>query len=255
MVTNKLNLINQAYEDNDAKQLKTNDVANESDVPIYKAEDWSMATLFRAVEDTLGSFNIWMGWEQKHPKPESESHWWPLYSTIDFIANSSDTDFANKIYSHITKESLIDYYILLNITKALDNVGKNIILSRNSKDNPFYICPWDLDLTYELFWDGSKINYSDIISNNIYDRLFELNPEDFCAELKRRWNELAIDILSYENISSLFEEYESLFYESGAFTREIEKWPEPVDVNEIEFIKDWTENRLEYLRNHFNNLN
>ena len=73
--------------------------------------------------------------------------------------------------------------------------------------------------------------------------------------MKNRWNELSSSILSHDNISSMFEEYDNLFHASGAFYRELEKWPESAEINEIEFIDNWIENRLIYLDTYFNNLN
>ena len=55
-------------------------------------------------------------------------------------------------------------------------------------------------------WNGDNTDgYTDILSNNLYNRLFELNPNNFKNKLKDRWFELRNEVLETNNLINVFE--------------------------------------------------
>ena len=105
-------------------------------------------------------------------------------------------------------------------------------------------------------WDSAYVSPDQIITNNLYNRLLELNPSNYRQKLVERWEFLRQGVLQEYLINSRIDEYESLYIESGAFEREKALWPE-WNLNlsdEIEYMKNWNHQRLQYLDNYFNSL-
>ena len=123
-----------------------------------------------------------------------------MYLT-NVVVNYEDDAFIAEIDELIHVDNFIDYYIFINLLSAFDNTGKNIFLGRKSEEDSFFIMPWDLEGSFGLLWDGSNVGYNDILSNNLYDRLFELNPNNFNTKVKDRWFDLRIKILKSSVIS------------------------------------------------------
>ncbi len=222
---------------------------------IYKAYDWKGPTMYTGL-DELELELEWGGWELRYPKDFVNTAWYPLYYYLDFAMNSTDEDFEKYIYDYIDMGSAIDYYILLNITVAGDNWGKNIIMTRYNSTSPFLFVPWDLDGTWGRGWDSTCTSPNALLTNNLYNRLITLNPGEFKQELVARWEYLESELLYEDAINSRIEEYQALYIESGAFERERLLWPE-WNLNlsdEVEYMKNWNHQRHQYLENYFSNL-
>jgi spore coat protein H len=239
----------------DRKRLGIQVTNKEVEGAIYKAYDWQGPTLYNDIMHLSGG-PLWGGWELRYPKQWGRKNWEPLYDFIDFVINSSDEDFKQHIFDYIEMGNVIDYFILLNLTKAVDNWGKNIILARYDKTSPLLFIPWDMDATWGRSWDGKIISATDILSNNLFDRLMELNPADYDQALLARWQLLRYHILTAENIRAQIDVYEALFNTSGAFEREKALWSESdlTLATEVNYMKDWIQRRIEFLDAYFYNL-
>ncbi len=217
---------------------------------LYKSREWSAATLYEGViPDTSKNLPEWSGWELKFPKPDNEIIWKPLYDFVNFVSNSSSTEFNNNIDSQLTLDQAIDYFIFMNVIQGHDNSGKNLFMAKRSEYEPFYICPWDLDATWGRNWLAEPSLSQSLISFKLFDRLMDLDPEHFNERLSKRWFELRKDVLSHENLLSHFHNYEKQISGSGAVGREKHRWPGALDdiQTEIEYIENWTTQRLSIL--------
>lgn len=136
---------------------------------------------------------------------------------INFVRTSSDAEFRANLGQYFNVESLIDYDIFMLICCGLDGMGKNQLYF--TYDGVQWIASaYDLDSTWGLFPDGSKIvaaDYSrylyedyafDREGNLLYYRLEKLFPE----EIKARYAELKSGALSIGNIISKFEYFMSV---------------------------------------------
>ncbi|HOD88073.1 MAG TPA: CotH kinase family protein [Bacteroidales bacterium] len=223
---------------------------------LYKAYDWSEgATRFEFANDNISKNEFWDGWEQKHPDPKFYLNWNPLKDLRNFIVNSSDENFRDSISYYIDIDNFIDYYLFMNLLFALDNAGKNTFLIKSAQTGKFVIIPWDLDATWGLFWDGTYNEPTFITTNYLYDRLFELNPNDFKTKLKNRWFALRQNVFSQEEILLEFEKPLSLILKSGIIEKENLIWKLNINTEaEYNYIKTWISARLNYLDNYFSNL-
>jgi len=241
----------------DRKRLGIQPTYGEIEGVIYKALEWAGATTYTELDEPKPGIVLeWGGWKLEYPKDPIEKIWDPLYNYLDFALHATDDDFTEQIYEYINMGSAIDYFILLNTTNAGDNWGKNIIMSRYDCESPFLFMPWDMDATWGRGWDSTFTSTHNILTNNLYGRLFQLNPGDFRQELIQRWEYLRQNVLQEQAINARIEEYEMLFTQSGAFDREKALWPE-WNLNltaEIEYMKEWNHQRIQFLDDYFNSM-
>lgn len=223
---------------------------------LYKASEWEDgATRFERYADNAPISSYWDGWEQTYPDPKVEIKWTPLNDFRELIVNGTNEVFKEQIDSRIDIDNLVDYYIFLNLTSAADNTGKNTFLYQGNSNEKFKIIPWDLDGTWGLVWDGSEMSSQLILSNNLFDRLIQLNVSDFKNKLKERWNNLRTTAFLKNELENVFKKHFETINESQAIALENSKWDINIDV-EVEkvFLLTWLENRLFFLDNYFDNL-
>ncbi len=156
--------------------------------------------------------------------------------------------------------NVVDYYLFLNLVSGYDNTGKNTHLSSydvtDENYKKFFITPWDLDGTFGRNWDSSETPSTDILSNNMYNKLLDYNTDNFKDKLKTKWNELRETKLTNEIIKQHFRKYNNIFISSKAAQREAERWEES-SLNfedEIVYIENWVDLRLSFLDDYINGL-
>lgn len=134
-------------------------------------------------------------------------------TAIRFVMNSTDEEFLAGIGDHFDLESLIDYYIFAMVSCGLDAFGKNQ-LYMTWDGTKWYASMYDMDSTWGLYWNGSKLVSSDYSRNSyedfagrsgnlLYIRLADL----FKEEIEQRWNVLKEGALSVEHIINRFERF------------------------------------------------
>ena len=137
-------------------------------------------------------------------------------NAIKFVMNSTDAEFKTNLSDYFDVNSLIDYYIYGLVATNLDGFGKNQLFF--CYDGIHWIASvYDLDSTWGLYWNGSRIlptdyrrnQYEDHVNNTsnlLYDRLEQL----FIAQVKARYTELRKDVLSASHIIQKFEEFNDI---------------------------------------------
>jgi len=243
---------------------------------LYKADDWSMATLMGSgnwdyggkVNQPLPAYNnssvTWSAHEAKYPDVDDGEpiEWKPLYDGI-YVASylSNDANFIANVSSKFDLPVFLDYYLFIELLLAADNQGKNTYLSvyDQSVSPMLSVSPWDLDATWGRRWDGSSnvtganqnfdtfVNTYEHGQSNLYLRLKSLNYDSYTTKLKERYKQLRGNYFSYTNLMARFQNYCNLFNKSGAGAREKTRWS-ITDINtEMTFLSTWITARLSYL--------
>ncbi len=222
---------------------------------LYKSISfYAGATTFDTYLENESLTSEWNGWEHIYPDPERELNWGPLQNLSYVIVVSDSSHFCSNISSTINISEYIDFYIFLYVSSADDCIGKNTILLKEH-EGKFQFIPWDLDPTWGLYWDGSRIDHCHLFSDRLFDKLMALNPDNFRARLKSRWFELRAETLTEENIKTLFINNFSFLNNSNIIDIDNDIWGTQINLSdEQEFIFYWTKNRLTFLDNYFNNL-
>lgn len=234
---------------------------------LYKCNQWGDAAFLSGYKEETMNKVEWNGWELQEPEdyPSAEA-WTPLKELIDFCKDSEKTFFSTNYNNYFYKENLIDYSLLIYAFNLRDNVLKNAFLSvvDINENRRFLLTPWDLDTSL-----GGEFN-GDYFDQNVdfslvfglvrpYYRLYNENVDGFFDAVKNKWESLANDVMSKENINAKIDEYAQRFIESGAWQREYKKWnnnPVPLKAeltDETSYVKDWYSRNFKNVSDIFNN--
>jgi len=253
----------------DRKQLQLQNNENGLKSVIYKGKWWSDAILFRTYHGYDNKSMYWDAFEQMYPNPEKggKIEWKPIANLVEFFIDSSDAEFSAYAEKYIDIQNFVDYTILLCISYAYDNTGKNAYWScydlTDENMNKIFLTPWDLDASWGQSWDGSKINGSEDRTwmdseyehdTNLFRRLVLTNANGFADKMRETWNRLKGNELSVENMTKIFDDYFDLFEISGAWDREKKKWPESgLNIKEEKkYIHNWIKARWYYINDFIN---
>ncbi|WP_460674141.1 CotH kinase family protein [Larkinella ripae] len=241
-------------EDMDRKQLKLKKTGDNGEIrgELYKADGWSNATTYAS---PLPPYNAnaqegWYGYEQKLPK--DPYHWANLYDYLKFVVNSSPEVFNANIKTWLRIDNVVDYFLFLNLIRATDNTGKNVILARYKEGEPYFFIPWDLDGSFGYLFSSGKANVTnDILTNGLFNRLMNRNSDGFNFKLRKRWFELRKNELSTANLKKDLSDNNALLKTEGAYDRERIKWGSSVDSEALAYMHTWVEQRTAYLDQYF----
>ena len=213
---------------------------------LYKAEGWTSETTYSGIDIEPDSSLYWSGFELKHPEEMNLDNWEILYDFIHLVAYADDNTFINYIEEVIDIGNSIDYFIFINLIQANDNTGKNMFICRYDEGYPLFFAPWDLDLTFgntNSVWTAeTSINI--LLSNNLYNRLYELDANDYRYKVKSRWNEIYQNNI-YDYIINDLSMTLNKIIESNVDYRENTRWNLETDYfEELNNISEWLSIRL-----------
>lgn len=234
---------------------------------LYKAVNWTSPTFMRGINVNYDNASeSWDGWETKYPDASGleclgYTDWKPLYDAVDFVANSTNAVFAEKVGKQFDLPEFRDYYLFIDLLLAEDNHGKNTYLSiyDETQSKKISITPWDLDGVFGRRWDSSKLTVDFKVSsqnddepNKLYLRLMKNNVCGFNDSLKLRYAELRKEYFKPENLIARFVRYNDELTADGAANREVQYWltkigKEQEYLTEISYLSTWINARIAYL--------
>ena len=256
----------------DRKELKLKKYDDENQKfhgQLWKVSSWDKATFWDIDKDYDNTQETWHAFENKYTDIEevSPTDYCPLYEAIDFVVNSNDETFKKEVGDYFDIPVLIDYQLFQETLKPVDNNGKNMYwgIYDVAKSKKLTLAIWDLDASVGQDWRCSTPLHPDyVLPNtdlgvkdgfNLYHRLSSLNVDNYNEKVANRYHELRKTYFSEENLISRYQGYYDMLVKSGAASREETKWSEDSDIggyplnfkSEIEYIKNWIINRLNYL--------
>lgn len=143
---------------------------------------------------------------------------------MKFVNSSTDAEFTAHVHEYIDVNSVIDYALFTIAIQNDDGVVKNCTYS-TWDGNIWGMTAYDLDTSWQLYWDGTKLNSYDedlltFGNNKLVNRVLNNNKDEF----KRRYFYLRGNILSTSNVINKFKSwYESVGQEN--YELEAEVWP------------------------------
>lgn len=221
---------------------------------LYKAYDNDDAAFFNDPDEIPdNSSSTWSGYEFRYPTDFID--WANVEELVNFVANSSDEAFSEEVENRFDFKNLMDYFILLNIARILDNRGKNIYLCRYDANEPYFLAPWDLDGSWGLLWDGSNdTNTQDALSNNLFDRIIENDVDGFRQKISDRWSDLRMTILSDNALGSRINSTNQFLIANQMYENEESTWDYEYSESDLEYMFDWIEDRLDFLDKYFDDI-
>lgn len=261
--------LTEAMDRKELKLKKYDDKNQEFHGQLWKVSSWDKATFWDIDKDYNNTQETWHAFETKYPDIEdvNPTDYSPLYEAIDFVANSNDEAFKKEVGDYFDIPVLIDYQLFQETLKPVDNNGKNMFwgIYDVAKSKKLTLAIWDLDASVGQFWQCSTpLHPNRVFPNtdlgvkdgfNLYHRLSSLNVDNYNEKVANRYHELRKTYFSEENLISRYQGYYDMLVKSGAASREETKWSEDSDIggyplnfkSEIEYIKNWIINRLNYL--------
>ena len=261
--------LTEAMDRKELKLKKYDDKNQEFHGQLWKVSSWDKATFWDIDKDYDNTQETWHAFETKYPDIEDvkPTDYSPLYEAIDFVVNSNDEAFKKEVGDYFDIPVLIDYQLFQETLKPVDNNGKNMYwgIYDVAKSKKLTLAIWDLDASVGQDWHCSTPLHPDyVLPNtdlgvkdgfNLYHRLSSLNVDNYNEKVANRYHELRKTYFSEENLISRYQGYYDMLVKSGAASREETKWSEDSDIggyplnfkSEIEYIKNWIINRLNYL--------
>jgi len=218
-----------------------------------------------------------------YPKPDDISTEQKEYIQTyinNFESNLLSDDFddiENGYLTYIDLDSFINFFIINEITKNIDGYRLSTFLNKDVNGKLKMGPIWDFNLAfgnadYCNGWttSGWGFKFNDICPGDIWqvpfwwNRLME-SPK-FKEELKIRWNDLRSNLLSNQSVIDKVDGYSMYLNDRGAIYQNFSRWDilgryiwpnkfiASTHEEEIDFMKDWINSRLQWLDNAILNL-
>ena len=221
----------------DAKQLRMS--SNTAEQALYKKIAWDSENNMQITEGDVVS-----GYEVKNANNETgvqPKDWILLWEYYDTLFRNQDN--IETLYNGIDIDNAIDFYLFINMIQGVDHAGGNTIknsylaITREREGLKALYIPWDMDITWGNGYIGETasnytIPYGISAEENYFIKsgyLYWLiqNHDAIIEEriLEKYWS-LRADKWSERYLNELLDEYETDIYDSGAFLRDRERWPE-----------------------------
>lgn len=214
----------------DDLQMNTKKNAGEC---IYKKVLWNSEYPIAYAEDgSIAGYRI---------SSSGKEDWTILY---DFYEKLNDTDIEDSwLYSSMDLENAVDYMLFINLIQGVDNVAnnetKNMYLTAKLSGDGAYkylYTPWDMDITWGNIWrteaDNLTVPYGLQASTHrlmesgpLYQLLMRNNEAAWEAYLGK-YAELRAGKWSDEAIRVMLENFEHVIFDSGAYLRDMARWPD-----------------------------
>ncbi len=182
-----------------------------------------------------------VGFRIKGAFHEAARNWKPLLD-YDYLLWEKRDD-TERLYEGIDIDNAIDIALFYNLIQGVDNVSgkmvKNLYLAiREGEDGPTALyAPWDMDLTWgNCFLNDLSANlvapYQAAPSDHVLMQSGYLNQilvngdEEAWNRIYTKYRKLRETAWSQEALGEMLDEYEADVYLSGAYLREMERWPE-----------------------------
>ena len=175
-----------------------------------------------------------------------------LNRVISAVMNSDKTTFEQVL----DIQGAIDYFIFQTVILGTDGLAKNMLLATYDMTK-WYLCPYDMDATFDLDWEGDILDEYDADSpyypyNNRYSSLLTCIMDSYNNEYKARYFELRKSVLSYSSIINEFEKY-IVVYGEDIYIQDTINFPAIPSVfdNTLNSLRTFVKDRLNYLDNDF----
>ena len=207
------------------------------------------------------------GYELKGKRDTVErSDWEPLLDYLKLRDLTTDEEFRETASALTDREGALNVWIFLQAVLGIDNRGKNMyyVAKQTASGPKLYFAPWDMDITWgdalseneegDSVWKVGLFTglYSERINWAYGDRLVELDVDETRDYVNRTWKELRADVFSEENLMERIDGLVHQVQDSGAYTRNEERWPDSSSGQNYDLFKRMAFYRFGILDYYFN---
>ena len=231
---------------------------------ILMAANWTDSVRLMS---PIGRYFVDSGWDVEYCSTNDDKWIKESFNELISLLNCGNGEKIKKeLPTHLDIGAAIDNFILTFVLNAADNEAKNILWA--TYDGVKWIpSMYDMDATFGMFWNGLPID--EVNANSIYptvrpDGSFKLTYSYsqmyyvlltyYPDEVEARYNELRNEIITIENISKLFADYQSQIHDE-AFKADDLKWSPPFSTENRNNMCSQTEKQLARLDDFFEKFN
>ena len=176
---------------------------------------------------------------------------------VDYIDHYEKSESTDELWRMIDENNMLDYCLYLNLVQGWDNLFRNqylLITENDNNDLKVIYIPWDMDMTWGM--GRNKVLYDmDYSDNLVYTLgvpgyLLQYDSVNVSDLLNRKYSKLRLEEWSDQSILNMIEQYEEDIYDSGAYLREKERWPEAEYIDDslkLSRLKQYVLNRLHFM--------
>ena len=175
-----------------------------------------------------------------------------LASSLNTIISSIINNDSASLEQSLDIKSAIDYFIFQEIILGVDGLANNMLLATYDMTK-WYLSAYDMDATFDLYWDGNILEYYDADMpsypyDNRYSSLLQHIWGNYLDDYVGRYVELRKSVLSYSSIIEEFEKYIGIFGED-VYIQDTAIYPDIPSVtdNTLKSLQSFVRDRLEYL--------
>jgi hypothetical protein len=195
------------------------------------------------------------GWDNEVPEKWTESTQSGLIALINFVMTASDEEFKANLDSYLDVKSALDYYSFMYLFCATDSLANNMILLTYNGGQKWYCSAYDMDSILGTEAWGAKNTYDTPCPEGYNDTnslLWQRIETVFGQELYDEYRFLRGTVLSIENIENEMTIFTEAIGDAN-YMREFMKWGS--GVNQLDTLKEFIENRAEYVDAEFEAFN
>lgn len=205
----------------------------------------------KSEENTLMGYEKQFDFRIKWPKdPSAEDY--KIINDFEYLFYSKDGFDLEKAYEVLNLDNIIDMNLYSMLICGVDNWDANCFYIAPKSDN-YRISEvmWDMNETFgDNEWFDYTVEYETSPDMMIpyVKKIYDADTKKMSSYMYTRWKELRRNVIDKEEIKDKIKVMEEYLYNSGAITRESDKWlcylkPEWRYDNIYGFI----DNRIEYL--------
>ncbi len=181
----------------------------------------------------------------------NEKEWEPMYRMAKLIEGDDETFKAN-ILNEADAESIIDNWLFYQAIDGVDNENKNyyyVIKNDNGKEKGYFI-PWDMNLSFgDVYIENDYYSIFDEkalteeISWEPGEKWIRSGDEEALSLLYEKWDEWRKGTFSDESLKKKIALYEHKVKDSGAFAREMKRYPNGNADEDFDHLYDFATDR------------
>lgn len=225
----------------DEKQLELS--ADTEETALYQKVNWANES---EPAFAFGDEDIFQGYKLKNgfgktDQPFIDDTDWQLLAEYYYRLSQINGNTA-ELYKGIDPDNAVDCYLFVNLIQGIDNTNeatiKNMYLVLKKEDGGIRMlyAPWDMDYALGNTWVPEwEINrtapYGITADVNVWmkkgylNQLMASRDQELWQFIFEKYKALRADGWSEANINMLLDEYEQDIYGSGAYLREMDRWP------------------------------
>ena len=246
---------------------KTLDLDAERGDSLFKCKSWDVpeASSLRRLRESTAA---WSSLEKKYPDPENDEEdthgkadWGAMADFVGLCYETSGEEFTAQAEDILDTKQILEYWLFLNLTMAADNTWKNTYYA--VRDGKITAYPWDLDITFGLGWNGDMANNFLWEQPGMDTRTYDLQAGrrlikyvDGCGDyVRERYKALKkAGVCSAEGLIADAEAEWALLHGSGAWQRNLERWPSVSDTDSLDYFKTTVRNHEAWFEDYLETL-